>query len=523
MQRAHGAIEMLEQAVGLLRSAPAATVLTYLTGAIPFTVGLLFFLVDMTRSPFAFEHLGQASLGMALLYVWKCAWKGIFCARLYRELSPLAERRGGVWRTVSIQIALQPLKVPFFPLPWLIAFFRNLALFAGLGALHPVRTAGRQAGLWPRQNAVILLVISLASLLLFVNVLVMLIILPQLARSFLGIEGDLARLGAGLLNWTTTSIAAALTWLAIDPVLDAVYILRCFYGEAVTSGDDLRAALRKATVAAGLVLGLVLACLMLQPAVQAQDAPVAEQRTTAVDPARLDASIQEVIHRREFTWRVPLAQPDKDEGRIVSWLRSAWETIENLWDWIVKQLFGNREGSEPTGNGAAVTRRQLEILIAIVVALVAAAAIFFFRGKRRPVVAAQAVQGAAPAVDLTDETLTADQLPEDSWWKLADELRAKGELRLAMRALYLAGINHLAGRGLVSVRRWKTGLEYRRELDRRARATPGLPPEFARGVGLFELAWYGHSPVDQTLVEALSASIKDLRRQGETTAHGQSK
>jgi hypothetical protein len=510
MQRAHGAIEMLEQAVGLLRSASAGAVVAYLTSSIPFTVGLLFFLVDMTHSPFAFEHLGRASLGMALLYVWKCAWNAEFCARLYRELSPPPERTGGVWRTVSIQIALQPLRLilPFFPLPWLKAFHRNLALFAGLGAPHPVRTAGRQAALWPGQNVVILLVVSLAWLLLFLNTLALLLFLPALGRSFLGIEGDLARLGAGLLNWTTTSIAAALTWLAIDPLLDAVYILRCFYGESVTSGDDLRAALRKATVAAGLIL----ACLVLQPNARAQEAP--EQRTTSVDAARLDSSIQEVIHRREFTWRVPLPPSDKDEGRLMSWYRSFKEMLGNFWDWIGKLLrnwFRDQQTSGSTGNGAGVTRRQLEVLIAIVVALITAGAIYFFRGKRRSVVTAQAVHVATPAVDLADESLTADQLPEDSWLKLAEELRAKGEHRLAMRALYLAGINYLSGRGLVSVRRWKTGLEYRRELDRRARATPGLPPAFARGVGLFELAWYGHRPVDQSLVEALMASIRELR------------
>ncbi|MGH9593433.1 MAG: hypothetical protein ACRD5L_10110, partial [Bryobacteraceae bacterium] len=462
--------------------------MAYLTGSIPFTVGLLFFLVDMTHSPFAFEHLGQASLGMALLYVWKCAWQAVFCARLYAELSPPPPRTGGVWRTVSIQVALQPLKLllPFFPLPWLRAFHRNLALYSGLGAPQPVRTAGRQAALWPGQNAVILLLVSLAWLLLFANTFLLLMYLPQLGRMFLGIEGDLARLGGGLQNWTTAPIAAALTWLAIDPLLDAVYILRCFYGESVTSGDDLRAALRKATGA----MGLILACLVLQPSARAQDAPA--QRTPSIDASQLDSSIQEVIHRREFTWRIPMAPSDKDDGRVMSWYRSFKEALGNLWDWsgkLLRDWFRNQQSSGSSGNGAAVTRRQLEVLIAIVVALIAAGAIYFFRGKRPPVAAAQAVHAATPAVNLADESLTADQLPEDSWWKLAEELRVKGEHRLAMRALYLAGINHLAGRGLVSVRRWKTGLEYRRELDRRARATPGLSPVFARGVGLFELAW----------------------------------
>jgi hypothetical protein len=509
MQREHGAIEMLERAVGLLRSAPATTVVIYLTGAIPFTVGLLFFLADMTHSPFAFEHLGQASLAMGLLYVWKCCWQSVFCARLYRELAAPPPRAGGLWQTISIQTALQPLGLMFaFPLPWLIAFFRNIALFAGLGALHPVRTAARQAGRWPRQNSVILLVISLAWLLLFLNVLVLLMMLPVLGRMFLGIEGDLARLGAGLLNWTTLSIAASLTWLAIDPLLDAVYILRCFYGESVTSGDDLRSALRKATIAAGLLL------VLLSPIqrARAQDVPPARQRNVAVDPARLDSSIQEVIHRREFTWRAPL-QADKDQGRVVSWFHSIGETIGNIWDWIQKRVrdwFRDQQSADSSGKGAAVTRRQLEVMIAIVVALVTAAAIFFFRGKRRPVVVAHVVQ-TAPVINLADESLTADQLPEDSWWKLAEELRSQGEHRLAMRALYLAGINNLAGRGLLSIRRWKTGLEYRRELDRRARAMPTLPPVFARGVALFELGWYGHRPVDQPLVEALMESIREMR------------
>jgi hypothetical protein len=337
--------------------------------------------------------------------------------------------------------------------------------------------------------------------------------LPQLARSFLGIEGDLARAGGGLLNWTTFSIAAALAWLAIDPLLDAVYILRCFYGESVKTGDDLRAALRKATVAAGLLLALV---LPLAPSLHAQgtpaqDAPL-QQQTTAVDPSQLDSSIQEVIHRREFTWRAPLS--DDGGGRIGGWYRGIKDTFVSLRDWLRERLddwLKSQQTSEASGKGAAVTRRQLELLIVIAVALGIVAAIFFFRGKRRRPVVAQAVATAAPVVDLADESVTADQLPEDSWWKLAEELRNRGEHRLAMRALYLAAINHLAGRGLVSVRRWKTGLEYRRELDRRARATPGLPPVFARGVAIFELAWYGHHSVDQSLVDTLSANIRELR------------
>ena len=50
------AIDLLEEAVNLLRGASLETAVTYLIGAAPLTLGYLFFLTDMNRSPYAFEH-----------------------------------------------------------------------------------------------------------------------------------------------------------------------------------------------------------------------------------------------------------------------------------------------------------------------------------------------------------------------------------------------------------------------------------------------------------------------------------
>src|SRR5579862_7859460 len=158
MKRGLGAIAILEEAVNLLRSAPLASVAAYLTGAVPFFLGLLFFLSDMTRSPFAFEHLAAASLGLAVLYIWKSVWQAAFAAGLYRQLSPgMAARRGGVFRLIAIQSALQPLSIAAVPLgllatvpfAWIVAFFRNAGLFAALGDPDPVAAARQHAWLWP--------------------------------------------------------------------------------------------------------------------------------------------------------------------------------------------------------------------------------------------------------------------------------------------------------------------------------------------------------------------------------------
>ena len=72
--------------------------------------------------------------------------------------------------------------------------------------------------------------------------------------------------------------------------------------------------------------------------------------------------------------------------------------------------------------------------------------------------------------DLNEESVTADQLPEDGWLQLARELMERGELRLALRASYLAGLAHLGHRELIHLARHKSNRDYDRELHRRARA-----------------------------------------------------
>src|SRR5579863_10326041 len=291
-------LEILEQAVNLLRSAPLPAVLAYLTGAVPFSIALLFFLNDMNRSPFAFDHLAGASAGVAAMYIWKNIWQALFARKLYQTLSP-EQPRASVLKLILFQAAVQPVGLALaLPFPWLVAYFRNAALIAALGWPRPLRTARTQAVLWTKQNWGILALMTAGAMLLFANILLSIAVVPQLARSFLGIEGDLARLGERIVNLTTVAVAATLTWMVVDPLFDAVYALRVFYGESITSAEDLRAALRRAIAAA------VLLVILIVPA-RAQ-----------VNPVQLDHSIDQVIHSREFTWRAP-HPAEQPQGRWV--------------------------------------------------------------------------------------------------------------------------------------------------------------------------------------------------------------
>jgi hypothetical protein len=505
MKNERGAIDLLEESIGLLRSAPLSAHVMYLAGAVPFILALLYFFNDMTRSPFAGEHLATSALLLAALFIWKNVWQALFTARLYGTLSPGSGAGPNLFRLIFIVAALQPVSlIAPLPFPWLVAFFRNASLFAALGDPAPMRSAGRQAILWTRQNWAILSVVALAWLLIFLNAFALIWLLPQLARMFLGIEGEVVRSGAHIVNLTTTAVACAIAWMAVDPVLDAVYVLRCFYGESIATGEDLRAALRRAVAAAAMLIVVIIAV----PRASAQ----------SIDPAKLDRSIDQVIHRSEFTWRSPKAAGAEPEGRIASFVHAAADLVRRAWNYVkrlIDEWLRPKSEKEIRGGESPVTRRLMEALIGLVVAIIVGAAVAFFLRRRTPVVAATAVTAAVPAINLADDSVTADQLPEAGWLQLADEWLAKGDCRMALRALYLAGLNYLGRRGMVSIQRWKSGLDYRRELARRARSKPEISPVFSENVALFELAWYGKHPVNREMVDLFSAGLARIKAETE--------
>ena len=463
----------------------------------PLTLAFLFFLADMNRSPYAFEHLPWASLGLAVSYVWKNAWQAVFMAKLYQVVSPSETRAASPFEAIVMQATLQPLGliVPL-PLPWITAFFRNVALYSALGRPDALAAARRQSVYATRQNWGVLTILALGGILLFLNVLVTILLLPQLGRSLLGIEGDLARLGGGIVNLTTVGVALAITWLVLDPLLDAVYVLRCFYGESVATGADLRAALKRAAALVALVIVMITGA-------QGQ----------AIDEKKLDQAIDQVVHQREFTWRSPRPAGAEPQGKWVGWYRSSVKMVEDIWDWIwgkIKQWLKQDEPAHGSGKEAVVNRKAMLALIGIIVALITGGLLLFFlKKKHAPPITAVAVP--ATVVNLADESLTADRLPESEWLALAEEWMARGDHRMALRALYLAALNYLSARELVSLRRWKSGLDYRRELTRRARSKPDVPPAFSRGVAIFEQGWYGLHPVDRAMAESLANGFNEMR------------
>ena len=148
-----GALELLEQAVHLLRLAPAEVIGFYYIGTIPFALGFLYFWADMSRSAFAAQHCGRSAFVLVLLFAWMKTWQALFGAGLAGQIAGRAPAKVVIRHFFSVaatQMIFQP--AGFFVLPlvllitvpfgWVFAFYQNLSV---LGATEPETLLDRKS------------------------------------------------------------------------------------------------------------------------------------------------------------------------------------------------------------------------------------------------------------------------------------------------------------------------------------------------------------------------------------------
>jgi hypothetical protein len=538
------AFDLIEEATQLLRTAPAATLAVYYLGAIPFALGFLFFWADMSRSPFAAQHLSEATFLLSALFLWMKFWQVIFARKVRAQIAAEPLPRWNFRRCARIflkQATLQPLGlfvlplalIPVIPFAWVYAFFQNLTALAGDNSNQTARLTKKSwklATLWPAQNFIILAIMLGFAFCVFLNWATVCLLLPQLAKMLFGISSIFTESPYSALNTTFFSGMAALTYLCVDPILKTIYVLRCFYGESLQSGEDLKAELKPFAVsaqkfAAGIVIVFTLICCA--PSIAADTTLPSLPAKSQIAPSDLDQAINQTIHESKYTWRMPrqqIIEDDANEGvfakfidqlgkMLRKWARATWDWLQTIWQKLFprQRTFSNEDKS--SGYGWIMSVELL--LYALVAAAVAALVIFLFRvwrGRRSP---SPAVADAVlPVPDIADENVRADQLPEDGWTKLARELLERGEFRLAMRAFYLASLAHLAARHLIHIARFKSNRDYERELRRRAHSFPNLLSVFDDNIFAFERVWYGMHAADRAGVDQFAVNIEKIKTAG---------
>lgn len=523
--RGRSAAELIEEACALLRAAPLGALLCYFIGAVPFWLTLLYFISDMSRSADAEERLGGAALGVALAYLWMKCWQTAFASRLHAVLldapdSPWKASR--IMRAALCQIAAHPLGiwvrllalVVTIPFGWVSAFYQNMTILGdGMNSESTTRRAIAQAKLWPVQSHRAIFELSVLGLFIWLNILVALIAVPVLLKSLLGIETIFTRSILAYLNTTFFTATFALTFLCLDPIWKAVYVLRCFYGESLRTGQDLAVQLRRARRPhlALLFLGMF---FFTPPAHAASPAPAAG----SVPPGELDQRIEQVLAQREYRWRMPREKAEQKSGWLDGWLADAGKTLKRwginvrqkitqLIRWISEKLLGNA-GLPNGGRNGGAARLALWAALGISIAVVGWILWRQWRLKKQPLITAQAIESVP---DLSSEDVAADQLPEDGWMELSRACAARGELTLALRAAWLACLAHLGQRDLLRIARHKSNREYAHELERRARNRAELLAAFRENLRTFEAAWYGQHGVTDTSFAAFTGNLEKIR------------
>jgi len=561
-KQAPGALELIEEAVHLLRTAPASTLADYYVGTLPFVLGLLYFWGDASRSAFADQHLAGGALGLALLFLWMKFSQAVFARKIRAlmtgdSLVPLTAGQTG--RLFITQSALQPsglfvvplASVPVLPLGWAYAFYQNLTALGETerGSLRGTMSkSARLAALWPKQNLLLLTILSGFGCAVFLNWAMVCLTLPSLVKMLLGIETMFSRSVLSLLNTTFFAAMAGLTYLCVDPIVKASYVLRCFYGQSIHSGEDLKAGLRQCELAARaatlcfcLFLGVASARGQGLPASThpAEDtssgltvgraASTSAARAPAIAPPRLDQAIERVLQQRKYAWRMPRERVDERDAGRSGIIARFFERVGNLLrrglravlKWIgdlLQKLFRRFPINRSPGASGYGWIMTLEILLCVLVlAVVVALGWLLYRtwlGRRH---ARRAPVSSLPvqlAPDLSDENLGADQLAEGGWIKLARELMERGEWRLALRAFYLASLAHLAEHNLISLAKFKSNRDYERELQRRAHALPELLALFGENVAAFDRTWYGRHGIDGDAVRQFAANVEKISAAG---------
>jgi Domain of unknown function (DUF4129) len=245
---------------------------------------------------------------------------------------------------------------------------------------------------------------------------------------------------------------------------------------------------------------------------------VAAEPREKIQPEVLDQKIEQVIHERQFSWRLPRqAENGEEAGKsflvrfIGQILRSLKKWIDVALDWFDEWLNSGQDRLERRQGSTGPLRELLQISVyALAVLGLAAAAYLFWRSRKTKVTAAQSLP-ITPVIDLTSAEVSPALLEEDGWLVLAREYLEKNEPLLALRAYYLAGLAFLGRKELVRPHQAKSNREYQTELARRSRSTPELMPVFAKNILIFERCWYGGRTVERESLDEFLANLERMR------------
>lgn len=537
-----GTFELIEEAVHLLRRSPLSLLAPYYIGSLPFVLGLMFFWSDMKHNAFAAERCAAASLGLALLFLWMKCWQTAFMDGIIDQLIIGSEKKWTFKRVLSLsatQAILQPFGlifpfiavqglnpsiglaiIPFIvlmtiPFAWCYAFFQNVSVLGNGHSLqigNVICESWAQAKFWSGQNIFVLLVFFLFGFFVFLNINMAIQLIPGLLKIFFDVETHFTISAAHIKNTTFFFMTLNLTYLCLDPLIKTIYVLRCFYGESIANGEDLKADLKSFQISrkvgmTALVFLLIFGFAGMSLAEKKGNTAHIKKQETAdlIKPSELDDTIKGVLSQREFTWRMPREKQeteDRPENFVTKIMDSVNQFIQETFDSIKRAikkflkwlLSSEREIKQESKPKDIAWVHSVRFFLYAIIAILVCFALFLGLKLYKNRTSKKAETGsvaASPQPDLNDENVSPADFASNQWNQLADRLIKEGSLRLALRAIYLGILAHLSESHLIYLAKYKSNRDYLLELRRREHVMQGLVTIFSNTVKAFDKAWYG--------------------------------
>lgn len=192
------------------------------------------------------------------------------------------------------------------------------------------------------------------------------------------------------------------------------------------------------------------------------------------------ASLHTILSRPEFFW------PEKAPNPINAWFQRMWERFNK---WLNSIL----------GNGTITIKVNPDLLPVAASILLTIILLLVFR-----TLLSDFVKEARVASDKNgdDEPLTSEAA-----FERAQSLSRGGDLRSAVRYLYLSSLLMLDERGLLRYDRTRTNREYLRSLSN----SPGLVKPLGEVIEVFDEVWYGYHSLEEQSFRHYSDRVKELK------------
>ncbi len=228
--------------------------------------------------------------------------------------------------------------------------------------------------------------------------------------------------------------------------MKASYCLRCFYGESLRTGEDLKVELRSCARPESMAAVVIAVFLVFGSCGKAfaQPGPTAMSDAGAsVSAQQLDSAIESVMHNPEYSWRMPREKPPhvvRSHTAVDDFLDSIMSTLEDgveLCQKGVGEGSGTLSGTfspviipslpqleKPDSRWTSFSRAFIIIPLACIAAVLAFLAWRAWRHRRPERVTADVSVKIVP--DITREDVDATALPEEDWLHLAGGVDGKG-------------------------------------------------------------------------------------------------